>query len=379
MSGSFAPKKSKRQPRRWGPHYVPAWGSSRKDIWDLYGSTERGFLTIGQCDAVYEVVAKLHCQASYAMRLMRRDSVKAIGVIAENDVATFWLDVLAAQGVFTPTFRTALLESLSRRNAPQDPISIGWGDFANTYHEAVLEGASVWAARMVHILERLANGHVRPNGRGFFDAAGNQTDLAKRFLKLPPDSVEAHREFWRAELSGYWEHLSWHLQKVSKDRFLSVWQDYWSGRLMALVVSLENENAWTDAPVGALVEQEWAAVRASLKERPKAPSSATLVGTNPDRFQGTCEFEGGTGTPVKDCGDEQPDKPDNKPDNGKNSLPKIPESPDVTKLCRLLQKELPTGRSMIDIAREFTGQDDAKAENLLRQARRYRHLFDQPK
>lgn len=66
------------------------------------------------------------------------------------------------------------------------------------------------------------------------------------------------------------------------------------------------------------------------------------------------------------------DKPDTKPDTKKNSLP---DSPDVRDLCRLLQKGLPAGKSQIEIAREFTGKDGAKADSLLRQARRYRHLW----
>ena len=66
------------------------------------------------------------------------------------------------------------------------------------------------------------------------------------------------------------------------------------------------------------------------------------------------------------------DEPDSKPDNGKKSLP---DSADVRDLCRLLQKGLPTGHTQIEIAREFTGKDNGKAESLLRQARRFRHLW----
>lgn len=67
-----------------------------------------------------------------------------------------------------------------------------------------------------------------------------------------------------------------------------------------------------------------------------------------------------------------PLEPDTKPDTPKNSLP---DSVDVRDLCRALQKGLPQGRYQIEIAREFVKKDDAKAESLLRQARRYRHLW----
>ena len=55
---------------------------------------------------------------------------------------------------------------------------------------------------------------------------------------------------------------------------------------------------------------------------------------------------------------------------------KLPTKPDVRDLCQLLQKELPKGRNAIEIAREFTGSNDTKAKNLLRQARRYRYLWE---
>jgi hypothetical protein len=70
---------------------------------------------------------------------------------------------------------------------------------------------------------------------------------------------------------------------------------------------------------------------------------------------------------------------DSNADSGQNSAPRLPDTPDVRDLCRLLQKELPKGRSHLEIAREFTGEmpdKDKKAKSLLRQARRYRHLWD---
>ena len=63
---------------------------------------------------------------------------------------------------------------------------------------------------------------------------------------------------------------------------------------------------------------------------------------------------------------------DSKTDNQKISLP---DSPDVKDLCHRLQKEIPKGRSQVEIALEFTGQNKQKADSLLRQARRFRHLW----
>lgn len=69
---------------------------------------------------------------------------------------------------------------------------------------------------------------------------------------------------------------------------------------------------------------------------------------------------------------------DSETDSDQNSAPRLPDTPDVRDLCRLLQKELAKGRTQNEIAREFTGEmpgDDKKAQSLLRQARRYRHLW----
>ncbi len=56
----------------------------------------------------------------------------------------------------------------------------------------------------------------------------------------------------------------------------------------------------------------------------------------------------------------------------------LPDSREVRDLCHALQRELPNGRSQIVIARELTGEsegDDRKAKSLLRQARRFPHLW----
>lgn len=55
-----------------------------------------------------------------------------------------------------------------------------------------------------------------------------------------------------------------------------------------------------------------------------------------------------------------------------------PDSADVRDLCHLLERELPAGRAQIDIAREFTNKNEKKAQSLLRQARRFRHLWKRP-
>lgn len=73
------------------------------------------------------------------------------------------------------------------------------------------------------------------------------------------------------------------------------------------------------------------------------------------------------------------DKADTKADTQTNFVPKMPDSPDVADLCRRLQKAAPLKRGQaIEIAREFTRGNNTKAENLLRQARRFRHLWAAP-
>jgi len=63
---------------------------------------------------------------------------------------------------------------------------------------------------------------------------------------------------------------------------------------------------------------------------------------------------------------------DNKTDKGKKTLP---DNGDVSELCRLLKKGISKGEKQIDIALQFTRDNRKKATNLLRQARRYRHLW----
>ena len=66
----------------------------------------------------------------------------------------------------------------------------------------------------------------------------------------------------------------------------------------------------------------------------------------------------------------------NAADNSKKSGPMLPDSPDVRDLCALLAKRHKTGKSLNKIAREFTHGNVPKANSLLRQARRFRHLWD---
>jgi hypothetical protein len=70
---------------------------------------------------------------------------------------------------------------------------------------------------------------------------------------------------------------------------------------------------------------------------------------------------------------------DTSSDTKKDFPPKMPETPDVRDLIQRLQVELPKGKSQSQIAREFTCEttgDEPKAQSLLRQARRYRCLWD---
>lgn len=65
-------------------------------------------------------------------------------------------------------------------------------------------------------------------------------------------------------------------------------------------------------------------------------------------------------------------------DKPKKIVVKHPDNPDVRDLCRLLSRGSRGGKSLIQIAREFTKENppkDPKARNLLRQAQRFRHLW----
>ena len=66
-------------------------------------------------------------------------------------------------------------------------------------------------------------------------------------------------------------------------------------------------------------------------------------------------------------------------DNGEKPENKLPENPDVLELCKFLQKKLTQHGTMIGCAKAFcakNGIDEAGAENLLRQAKRFRHLWE---
>lgn len=71
---------------------------------------------------------------------------------------------------------------------------------------------------------------------------------------------------------------------------------------------------------------------------------------------------------------------DSKTDNGTKFSSLFPENDEVVKLCRKLKSDLSEGYSQITIARDFTGESeggDKKAQSLLRQARRFSHLWKQ--
>jgi hypothetical protein len=74
---------------------------------------------------------------------------------------------------------------------------------------------------------------------------------------------------------------------------------------------------------------------------------------------------------------DKADKTDTKPDTQKNSLSVSPNSPDINKLCGLLRKAAPLRHGQAtEIALDFAEGDERKAANLLRQARRFRHLWE---
>ena len=65
-------------------------------------------------------------------------------------------------------------------------------------------------------------------------------------------------------------------------------------------------------------------------------------------------------------------------DNGKKDIKSLPESPDVLELCRHLKSKLDKFGTMIECARDFCRKNqrgEEKAELLLRQAKRFRHLW----
>ena len=63
---------------------------------------------------------------------------------------------------------------------------------------------------------------------------------------------------------------------------------------------------------------------------------------------------------------------DSKTDNGRNTLP---DNPDVADLCRELKKGVANGIQQKAIALLFARNNEQKAASLLRQARRFRHLW----
>jgi hypothetical protein len=62
-------------------------------------------------------------------------------------------------------------------------------------------------------------------------------------------------------------------------------------------------------------------------------------------------------------------------DSGNKFPALLPESQEVRDLCQKLQRELPEGHKQSEIARDVAGGDDKKAQSLLRQARRFPHLW----
>lgn len=67
---------------------------------------------------------------------------------------------------------------------------------------------------------------------------------------------------------------------------------------------------------------------------------------------------------------------DIKADTGKKSWRVLPQSHDLLKLAKKIKHERPIGLTLIEIAREFTNNDERRAKSLLRQLRRYPDLTD---
>jgi hypothetical protein len=67
---------------------------------------------------------------------------------------------------------------------------------------------------------------------------------------------------------------------------------------------------------------------------------------------------------------------DNKADNKAKKPHSIPENSDVLRLAKKIKRDREKGMFLIDSAREFCEDDEAKAQSLLRQLRRFPHLLD---
>jgi hypothetical protein len=69
---------------------------------------------------------------------------------------------------------------------------------------------------------------------------------------------------------------------------------------------------------------------------------------------------------------------DSKTDARKESGPTTPANPDVAKLAKRIRDNPDSQRTKIDIAREFTNNDETKANSLLRRLRSHPHLLNRP-
>ena len=87
-------------------------------------------------------------------------------------------------------------------------------------------------------------------------------------------------------------------------------------------------------------------------------------------------------SPLAESHSRQPFDPGEQPDNERKTRQNLPDNADVRDLCHLLAKKRGSGKPLIQIAREFTHEttgDSPKADSLLRQARRYSHLWKSDK
>jgi len=160
----------------------------------------------------------------------------------------------------------------------------------------------------------------------------------------------------------------------------------WAGRIRHWLAASNKATRYEGMIFRPSVNEADALVRLEGRQRFAAGEIAAALEETEKRFKAFREFPSDRlGDALHEAMEEQaerilavaanvavPDKPDTIPDTPRT---KLPDSVDVRDLCRALQKGLPQGRTQIEIAREFVGEDGPKADNLLRQARRYRHLW----
>jgi hypothetical protein len=74
--------------------------------------------------------------------------------------------------------------------------------------------------------------------------------------------------------------------------------------------------------------------------------------------------------------DDGAGRPDEKADDSRKNVAKIPRNPHVCKLARAIRNPRNKKRSKIDLAREIMENDETKAQSIVRKLRDYRHLLE---